>query len=140
MLAKKQKKSEINLYKKKKPVAFHTRLFAELPLHLFEDRVLVAAVSIALFFLIGIIYQSNELAKAYDEKQQAKKQRDNVVYQHSYWQQVIESKPDYRDGYIMLALLTNQMGDPINSKVYLKEALEIDPNFEKAKQLQLLIR
>ncbi len=56
------------------------------------------------------------------------------------WKEIITEKPDYRDGYLQLALLHYKLYEDKKAEEYLQEALTIDPNFEAAKQLEELLR
>ena len=48
---------------------------------------------------------------------------------------LLEKNNDYRDGYLQLAILEYKLRDYSKAQLYLGKALEIDPNFEKAKEL-----
>ncbi len=45
-----------------------------------------------------------------------------------YWQGVVKSKPDYRDGYIAAASLAYQLGKNDEAKNYLKQIFTLDPD------------
>ena len=45
-------------------------------------------------------------------------------------------KPGYRDGYFSLALIYFQLGNIYQSSENIDKALEIDPNFERGKELR----
>ena len=139
MIRKKYKKSEINLNKQKKPRSWHQQIADSLPLHLFEDRFLVSAIVSAIFFFGMILLQSAQLSEALRQQQEAKKEKDTVFHEYSFWQQVVKSRPDYRDGYIMLSLITTQLGDKSKNSIYVQEAKKIDPNFEQTKQLEAML-
>jgi len=57
----------------------------------------------------------------------------------SYWEKIIEQKPNYRDAYLQLAILNYKIYENKKALEFLKEALEIDPNFPAAKDLEKLI-
>ena len=52
------------------------------------------------------------------------------------WEKILAEKPNYRDGYLQLALLYYKLYEDEKAAEYLQEALIIDPNFEAAKQLE----
>jgi len=56
------------------------------------------------------------------------------------WEKIVEEKPNYRDGYLQLAVLYYKIYENGKAKEYLNKALEIDPNFEPALELQKIIR
>lgn len=53
-----------------------------------------------------------------------------VARDYEYWQGVVRSKPDYRDGLITLASLAYQLSKPEEAKTYLSQAMTLDPNNE----------
>lgn len=56
-----------------------------------------------------------------------------------YWEQIISEKPDYRDGYLQLALLHYKLYENEKAKEYLQKALELDPNFEPAREIEKML-
>ncbi len=75
---------------------------------------------------------------------QQKKDLDNrksvIVSQIQVWQEIVGKYKDYRDGYLTLAILEYRLGDNDQARLYLKQALSIDPNFEKARDLEKILR
>lgn len=58
-----------------------------------------------------------------------------------YWEGIVSEKPDYRDGFIQLALLHYKLYQNEKAKEYLQKALELDPNFKPAREMEkILIR
>ncbi|MFC1727187.1 tetratricopeptide repeat protein [Patescibacteria group bacterium] len=64
---------------------------------------------------------------------------DNLRWLLSQWEQVVAQKPDYRDGYLYLALLNYQLNQIDQANEYLKIALELDPNYEPTKKMMELL-
>lgn len=133
------KKSEINLNKKKKtPTVKQVLLdFAKSLIH--EEKLLLTAIVAGLFFFGAVIFAGIQLSSSLQTYREAKADRDRVVYELSFWEQVLRIHPDYRDAYFKLALLRYRLGDTTSSKGYVQKALDIDPNFEEGKQLQKLL-
>ena len=52
----------------------------------------------------------------------------------------IKLTPDYRDGQFKLALLSYQLKDFNKANEYLNNAMMLDPNFEKGKELKEFLR
>lgn len=52
------------------------------------------------------------------------------------WQAIVGEKPYYRDGYLQLAYLYFMLGDKNRSLEYVRETLDIDPNFEPALEME----
>lgn len=76
----------------------------------------------------------------YIQKKQVDNQRAALERQVEYWNGVIKEHKDYRDAYFQLALLQYQLRNFEKSKEYLKKVFELDPNFEKGKELEVLLR
>lgn len=58
--------------------------------------------------------------------QEEKSRRDQLAY----WQTLVMEKPDYRDGYIMLAALSYEQSLFSNATSYIQKAQQLDPNYE----------
>lgn len=56
------------------------------------------------------------------------------------WEQIITEKPNYRDGYLQLTYLYYKLYETEKAKECLQKALELDPNFEPALELEKLIK
>ncbi|MCX6724873.1 MAG: hypothetical protein NTV20_02120 [Candidatus Shapirobacteria bacterium] len=52
------------------------------------------------------------------------------------WGKIVQEKPNYRDGYLQLAILNYKIYENEKAEEYLNKALAIDPNFEPAKELK----
>lgn len=76
---------------------------------------------------------SASLDKLWQRKREANPEEIKGLIQS--WEKIIAEKPDYRDGYLQLALLHYKLYEDQKAEEYLQEALIIDPNFEAAKQL-----
>lgn len=55
------------------------------------------------------------------------------------WKEIMEGKPDYRDGWIQLAVLHYKLYENEKAKECLNKALELDPNFGPARELENLL-
>jgi len=55
-----------------------------------------------------------------------------VRFRASYeeWKQVVETRPDYRDGYIMLAWYARTLGEQKEADEYIKKVLTLDPSYK----------
>lgn len=56
-----------------------------------------------------------------------------------YWEKIVAEKPDYRDGYLQLAILHYKLYENEKAKEYLQKALELDPNFQPARELEKIL-
>ena len=57
----------------------------------------------------------------------------------NFWEKIVAEKPNYRDGYLQLAILNYKIWQNEKAKENLKKALIIDPNFEPALALKQII-
>lgn len=55
------------------------------------------------------------------------------------WEKIVVEKPNYRDGYLQLAILNYKIWQNEKARQYLNKALEIDHNFEEARNLKVFI-
>jgi tetratricopeptide (TPR) repeat protein len=56
------------------------------------------------------------------------------------WEKIIEEKPGYRDGHLQVAYLYYQLYENEKAKEALKQAIELDPNYQPARELEKLIQ
>jgi tetratricopeptide (TPR) repeat protein len=57
----------------------------------------------------------------------------------SFWEKFLEQRPDYRDGWLQLALLNFKIYENEKAQKALEKALFLDPNHEPAKILKEII-
>ena len=57
----------------------------------------------------------------------------------SAWEKIVEEKPNYRDGYLQLAILHYKLYENDKAKEYLNKALDLDPNYEPARELKKIL-
>lgn len=55
------------------------------------------------------------------------------------WEKIVAEKPNYRDGYLKLALLYYKLYENEKAREYLQKALELDPNFKPARKLEKIL-
>ena len=55
------------------------------------------------------------------------------------WEKIIEEKPNYRDGYLQLAILHYKLYENEKAKEYLQKALDLDPNYEPTRELERIL-
>ncbi len=55
------------------------------------------------------------------------------------WEEIVAQKPDYRDGYLQLAVLNYKVFENKKAHDFLEKALAIDPNFGPALELKKII-
>ena len=76
-------------------------------------------------------------AQTRNEDQQTKWKTKPELFRQSleFWDQVITTKPDYRDAYIQAAEAALKLENVVIAKARLKAALLLDPNFSTTQQL-----
>ncbi len=82
--------------------------------------------------------QTNEKLKELWQKKQYSNPED-IKQLISAWEKIVAEKPNYRDGYLQLAVLHYKIYENTKAKEYLQKALELDPNYEPAKELQKIL-
>jgi tetratricopeptide (TPR) repeat protein len=56
------------------------------------------------------------------------------------WGKIIQEKPNFRDGYLQLAILHYKIYENEKAKEYLNKALEIDPNYQPTRELEKILK
>jgi tetratricopeptide (TPR) repeat protein len=87
----------------------------------------------ALLLTAYLFFLSLKFFEVSERKLQAK---DNL----SYWESVVKVHPNFTDGYYNAGFYSFVLGDKAKALEYLDEALSLDPGFEKARELEELIR
>ena len=59
-----------------------------------------------------------------------------VVKEFQYWESVISKHPNFPDGYYNAAIIAAQLGEKEKAVGYLDRALEFDPDFTEARELE----
>lgn len=95
----------------------------------------IGILLVSLSFFVGFRL-TNDLS--YIEK--LKEQHKSIASQIAFWENAVSTYKDFRDGYFKLALLEYQRGNLLKAKVYLQDALIIDPNFEKGRELEKILQ
>lgn len=62
-----------------------------------------------------------------------------LIVLKSYWQSVVADSPTFRDGYVQLAYVDWKLGNAYHAQLWMKKALEVDPNFQPPITLTFLL-
>lgn len=92
-----------------------------------------------LFILASILVVGLDLYKNYQENVNLKAEKTKVNNDLKTWEKVVSQKPNYRDGYFKLAIIYYQLKDLDKAKENLDKAFELDPNFEKGRELESIL-
>lgn len=98
-----------------------------------EKRVVAFILVILVTFSCVLIFVFVELLDQYQALQEEQASMKNELV---YWEQAIATVPNSPDLYFQAAVVAFQLGDKNRASDYVVKALQLDPNFEHAKQLQ----
>lgn len=84
--------------------------------------------------VLGTTSKANEL---WQQKQESDPGDLEVLIQK--WQEILEEKPNYRDGWLKLALYLIKVGRINEAQEALQKAKELDPNYEVIEELEKLL-
>jgi len=134
-MAKKKK-----FYKKAKPKEQKKKLpinFRKITEVIHSDHLVFVtglACLIVAIIVVGVDLDSNyELSKQFEREK--RESASNLVF----WQNEANEKPNYRDAYFSLALIYYQIKDFEKSSENLTKAMSLDPNFDKGKELEVIL-
>lgn len=122
--------------KKGAPASEFPRNFRSFPEKVSDEFIFLLGLTVILVsgLIVGLdLYQN--LA----QQKQLASQTSQLQSKLNFWQKEVKNHPDYRDGYFSLALISYQLKDFDSSRLNLEKALNIDPNFEKGRQLEELL-
>lgn len=103
-----------------------------------EKYVLLASLSGAFFFCL-MLYMIVQLSISLQVQKRADGERARVTQEMVFWQGVVADRPEYRDGYFMLAVLAYRLGKKQEARVNVEKVLEIDPNFKEGRELEKIL-
>lgn len=95
-----------------------------------------ASILISVALLIGIVFFGLKTYQNSTQVIQINNQRQNLQNKISFWQSVNSKFNGYKDAYFQKALLEYQLNDIKQAKLDNQKALQLDPNFTDAKQLE----
>lgn len=107
------------------------------------QKIFLTVAWIILITLIGVnawLININVLGAQTSRPSDSNQQRETRDAQYRYWRMVIEDHPDYRDGFVRLAMLAYQLGERNKSREYIEKIRALDPNFEGLRELEALLQ
>ena len=96
-------------------------------------------IIISAILIMGIIFFGISMYKNLNQLTIIVKDRQNLNSKINFWQSIAQQYEGYKDAYFQIAVLQYKLGDFYKSKVANNKALILDPNFEEAKKLQILL-
>ncbi len=88
-------------------------------------------IFISLILFSAVLYQGYNYLSLQKKIDIQKQEVENLKKEKVYWEKITRKYQGYRDANFRLALITYQLGDIPLAQHYLKETLQIDPNFKK---------
>lgn len=83
--------------------------------------------------LVSIFWPKRNLVSEWQKKKEIEKEINQ-------WEEILKKYPGHRDLYLRLAILNWQIKNDEKAKENLKKAKELDPAFEKTRELENLLK
>lgn len=112
---------------------YYRRITESLPQRGYFTNLFLLFLSVLLIFLsilVGIAYIAMDAAKG---------ARVEIAENFNYWKGIAEKHPNSPDAFYEAGFYALRLGDKETAGKYLDEAIGLDPEFEKAKDLEKLI-
>ena len=93
----------------------------------------------SLVIAIAMLIISLDLYSNFAAQKRINEERVRVLNQLNFWGNEVKIRPNYRDAYFSLALLNFRLRDMESARKNLNEALRLDPNFEKGRELEEIL-
>ncbi len=100
----------------------------------------IVAAALSVLVIGAIIFISFDIKKTQEELERVERQKQKLSSEIVFWEKTLITHPGYRDGYFQLALLEYQVKDFEKAKIYTQKALDLDPNFEKGRELERILK
>lgn len=88
---------------------------------------------------LGFRPENRELKDALEEIEMSEQEKEVTRQKIEEWEKFLQDFPNYRDGYLELAVLYYQIYQNNEAWENLNKALQLDPNFEPARKLEKLL-
>lgn len=76
------------------------------------------------------------IVQLYADYRRAVEERQKAIDSLSYWEEIVTSHPNFTDAYYNAGIYAAKLGDRQKAYDYLKRAINLDPEFEEAKELE----
>jgi tetratricopeptide (TPR) repeat protein len=88
---------------------------------------------------IGIGFFSVKVYQDYQQVNQINAQRQQIQGKINFWQSIADKYDGYKDAYFQMAILDYNLGNFKKAKLENQKALTLDPNFDDAKNLKVVL-
>ena len=133
----KSKSSPKHFFKKKEKLSQPFR-FPNI-IRIFTEKYFLGFI-ISFILVVLLIVVGLDLYKDIKDQQKIEKERKDVISKIQYWEGIVNKYKDYRDAYFQLALLEYRLKNFDKAKSYVQKTLSIDPNFEKGRELEKILK
>lgn len=140
MIKRASKKSDINLNKKKKSPSISRSITESVLSFISSEKYVLIASLLGVFSFCWMLFAVVQLSGVLQIQKQRELERAKVMHEVGFWEEVTKSKPEYRDGYFMLAVLEYRIGKKQEALTHVEKALQIDPNFKQGKEFETLLK
>ena len=130
--------TERGVFKKPLKLSFSLSLQPKLKKFLFIFAT-IAVFIIIVVFAAGIGLFSVKLYQNYQKITQVNAQRQQIQSKINFWQSIADKYDGYKDAYFQMAILDYSLGNFKKAKVENQKALTLDPNFDDAKNLNVVL-
>lgn len=97
---------------------------------------LLVILLVASILLLHLVLFAQNLYSDYQETKRREAEKQAIEAEIAKWEQVVRQRPNYRDAYFELAVLTYRLGRLAETRFYLRHVFDLDPNFEPARKLE----
>lgn len=101
---------------------------------------IILAIILYIVLLSVISFAVRDISRQLQEKERVEKEYATVTSEVEKLEKVVQQYPNYRDGFFKLALLEYRLENKEKAKLYVEKALKIDPNFEKGRELEEILK
>lgn len=98
----------------------------------------ITLLTMVLLFSLGFV--AFRTMGEYRKVQKAQAERADLMRQIHFWESIIKKYPGYRDAFFTLSTLEYRVGNTEMAVNYLQKALEIDPNFQKGREFEKILK
>lgn len=111
--------------------------YRTIPEKLNTDKTVFFVGLVIMLFAISLIGLNIYLN--FQKQKNLTNEKFRVIREISFWENEVARHSNYRDGYMSLALLNFQVKNFKEARNSLKKIFELDPNFEKGRELEKLL-
>jgi hypothetical protein len=97
-------------------------------------------VFVVFVFMVTAIIVGYDFQRNLQIKQSIEIQRKVLTKDLSFWEDFIAKHQNYRDAYFQASVLEYKLGDIPKARTYVQKGLSLDPNSEKGRKIEQLLK